>query len=89
MGWLHRNHYLNSIILSAICNLLLPWNLQKILQDARLWLLAVVMLVFSQAYFDFTSSGLENPLVYCLLTFVLRFYLDAQLPEKQQLLYTV
>lgn len=88
MGWLHRNHYLNSIILSAICNLLLLWNLQKILKDARLWLLAVVMLVCSQAYFDFTSSGLENPLVYCLLTFVLRFYLDDQLPEKQKLLYT-
>jgi arabinofuranosyltransferase len=88
MGWLHRNHYLNSIILSAICNALLLWNLQRILQDARLWLLAVVMLVFSQAYFDFTTSGLENSLVYCLLTFVLRFYLDEQLAEKQKRLYT-
>jgi len=88
MGELHHNHYLNSIILSAVCNLLLLWNLQKILKNSRLWLLAVVMLVFSQAYFDFTSSGLENPLVYCLLTFVMRFYLDDQLPEKQKLLYT-
>ncbi len=88
MGWLHHNHYLNSILLSAVCNLLLLWNLQKILKDAQLWLLAVVMLACSQAYFDFTSSGLENPLVYCLLTFVMRFYLDNQLPEKQKLLYT-
>ena len=86
MGWLQRDHYLNSIILSAICNALLLWNLQKIFTSPPRWLLAVVMLVFSQAYFDFTSSGLENPLVYCLLSFVARFYLDEQLPEKQKLL---
>jgi arabinofuranosyltransferase len=86
MGWLHRDHYLNSIILSAVCNALLLWNLHKIFTSPPRWLLAVLMLVFSQAYFDFTSSGLENPLVYCLLSFVARFYLDEQLPEKQKLL---
>ncbi len=87
MGWLHRNHYLNSIILSATCNILLLLHLRKILADIRLWLLAVVMLVWSQAYFDFTTSGLENPLVYCLLTFIVRFYLDETLTQEKRALY--
>ncbi|HSC74720.1 MAG TPA: hypothetical protein VLB90_00610 [Pseudomonadales bacterium] len=82
MASIYRNHYLNSIILSAVCNLLLLWNLHKIFADARVWLLAILMLVFSQAYFDFTSSGLENPLVYCLLSCVALFYL------QEKLLYT-
>ncbi|HQQ62903.1 MAG TPA: hypothetical protein PLF22_04940 [Pseudomonadales bacterium] len=75
-GLFSRNHYLNSILLSAACNILLLWNLHKILGNAWKWLLAIVMLVFSQAYFDFTTSGLENPLAYCLLSFVVRFYLN-------------
>jgi arabinofuranosyltransferase len=79
MGSIYRNHYINSIILSAVCNLLLLWNLHKIFANARVWLLAVLMLVFSQAYFDFTSSGLENPLIYCLLSFVALFYLQEKL----------
>jgi len=79
MGSINRNHYLNSILLSAACNLLLLWNLHKIFANARVWLLAVLMLVFSQAYFDFTSSGLENPLVYCLLSCVALFYLQEKL----------
>lgn len=87
MGWLHRDHYLNSIILSTICNVLLLLNLRKILPDIRLWLFAVLMLVCSQAYFDFTTSGLENPLVYCLLTFVVRFYLDDVLTPEKRTLY--
>ncbi|MCC7517140.1 MAG: hypothetical protein IT470_07365 [Pseudomonadales bacterium] len=87
MGSFSRDHYLNSILLSAICNALLLWNLGKILKHAGLWLLAVLALTLSQAYFDFTSSGLENPLVYCLLTTVLRFHFDDQLPQQQRLLY--
>lgn len=77
-GLLSRNHYLNSILLSAVCNILLLWNLHKIFGNAWKWFLAIVMLVFSQAYFDFTTSGLENPLAYCLLTFVVRFYLNTE-----------
>jgi arabinofuranosyltransferase len=87
MGSIYRDHYLNSILLSALCNGLLLWNLHKILRDVRLWLLAVVTLTLSQAYFDFTTSGLENPLVYCLLSFVMRFYLDEMLPTKKRLLF--
>lgn len=88
MGSIYRNHYLNSILLSAFCNSLILWNLQKILNDVRTWFVAILMLVFSQAYFDFTSSGLENPLAYCLLTFAVRFYLNReQLTASKALLY--
>ncbi len=87
-GTLHRDHYLNSIMLSAVCNVLLLWNLQRILAHAGLWLLAIVVLVFSQAFFDFTTSGLENALAYCLLSFVARFHLNReQLPPAKALLY--
>ncbi len=83
MGFFIRDHYLNSILLSAVCNGLLLWNLSRILPNAKNWLLAVVLLVFSQAYFDFSSSGLENPLAYCLLSFIARFYLNRQqLPAR-------
>ncbi len=75
MGFVHRNHYLNSILLSAACNAVLLWNLHKLLGSAWRWLALVILLAFSQAFFDFTSSGLENPLAYCLLSFAVRFYL--------------
>jgi arabinofuranosyltransferase len=89
MGSVYRNHYLNSILLSAFCNGLLLWNLHKIFANSRIWLLAILMLVFSQAYFDFTSSGLENPLAYCLIGFIARFSLNReQIPEDKALLLT-
>jgi arabinofuranosyltransferase len=88
-GLFSRNHYLNSIVLSAACNVLLLWNMKKILGNALKWILAIVMLVFSQAFFDFTSSGLENPLAYCLLSFIARFYLNTdKLPAEKAVLLT-
>lgn len=75
-GLFSRDHYLNSLLLSVVCNGLLLWNIARILPTVQNWLLAVVLLVFSQAYFDFTSSGLENPLAYCLLSFIVRFYVN-------------
>jgi arabinofuranosyltransferase len=89
MGSFYRNHYLNSILLSAACNLVLLWNLHKIFAEPRKWLLVVLALAFSQAYFDFTTSGLENPLTYCLLVLAARFYLNHEkAPEDRALLYT-
>jgi hypothetical protein len=57
-----------------------------LLKDIRRWVLAVVLLSFSQAFFDFTSSGLEYPLIYFLSAiFVLLYLRDQHIADKYSL----
>ena len=90
LGWFSRDHYLHAILLSAACNLVVLWRLFQLLPTPLHRLLAVVLLTFSQAYFDFTSSGLENPLAYALLASIARYCLLDDLPpasRHQRLLF--
>lgn len=85
MGYIHRDHYLNSILLSLACNAVVLWQLFRLLPGTANRVLALLWLMFSQAYFDFTSSGLENPLAYALLASIARYYLleDLAAPVRQ------
>lgn len=85
MGYIHRDHYLNSILLSLVCNAVVLWQLFRLLPGTANRVLALLLLMFSQAYFDFTSSGLENPLAYALLASIARYYLleDLAAPVRQ------
>lgn len=80
LGLFSRDHYWHAIVLSAICNAVVLWRLWQVLPTPTNRLCAVVLLTFSQAYFDFTSSGLENPLAYALLASVVRYHWLEDLP---------
>ena len=70
--------YLNLIGLSLALHALLLWASAKLLNNIRQWLLFVFLLTFSQAFFDFTASGLEYPLIYFLLSVFALLYLRQQ-----------
>jgi len=70
------NEYELVLIASGALTMALLWQLHRMADGHRLvWMLMVLLLVASSAFFDFTSSGLENPLSYVLLAgFVLAFW---------------
>lgn len=61
------NVFLNSIVASLLPFAGLLLLLRRHLGDDRKWIVAMLLLVASNGFFDFTSSGLENPLAYLLL----------------------
>jgi arabinofuranosyltransferase len=68
--------FLNAVALSwalGLAALLVSWRLFR---DPRRWLLAWALLLSSRAFVDFSSSGLENPLVFALLTGLLVLLAD-------------
>jgi hypothetical protein len=66
--------FLNLVGLSIAMHILLLWVMAKLIPDARRWVCAVLLLTLSQAFFEFTGSGLEYPLAYLLLATSLLLY---------------
>lgn len=78
--------YLNLIGLSFVLHALLLLVAAKLLKNIQQWLVFVLLLSFSQGFFDFTASGLEYPLIYFLLTaFVLLYLRNQHLQDKYAL----
>lgn len=68
------NVFLNAIIVSLILWLLVTLILTRILRDNLTFLIAILLLSSSTAFFDFTSSGLENVLAYLIIVLYIFYY---------------
>lgn len=60
--------FLNAVALSWILGTGTLLVSRRLFDDPRRWLIAWAILLSSRAFVDFTSSGLENPLTFLLLT---------------------
>jgi arabinofuranosyltransferase len=65
------NLYLNCVAISLLLCIATLYVLKRLVNDATRWLCVVLLLVSSKGLFDYTSSGLENPLGYFLLAILL------------------
>ncbi|HQQ63901.1 MAG TPA: hypothetical protein PLF22_10045 [Pseudomonadales bacterium] len=70
--------YLNLIGLSLALHMALLTAMGVLLKNIWRWSAAVLLLTLSQGFFDFTSSGLEYPLVFLLLGSFVLLYLRGQ-----------
>ena len=66
--------FLASILLSALCCIGMLVILRQLIGDDMRWCAALALLLGSWSMMDFTSSGLENPLLYLLTAFFLYHY---------------
>jgi len=82
--------FLASIALSAVCCVMALVIARYLIGDDLRWLLCVLLISGIWAVMDFTTSGLENPLLYALLAAYLYFYLrlseESDAVKKQKLL---
>jgi arabinofuranosyltransferase len=77
-----RDVYFSAIVLSLACSGLTVWLLlSRVMVTTAKGLLVVVLLTFSKAFIDFSSSGLENPLSHLLLVL---FFVEVLKPEEQR-----
>ena len=76
--WLTREPYFTPLAVSIICSTAAVWILlTRIAASAWTALLAGTVVVFSKAFVDYSTSGLENPLTHLLLAvFVLLLIRD-------------
>lgn len=70
--------YLNLIGLSLLLHSALLIVMAVLIKNVWRWIAATLLLTLSQAFFDFTASGLEYPLVYLLLAAFVLLYLRNQ-----------
>jgi len=84
------NLFVGSIIVSALCCITALWIARKLINDDKQWLVFALLISGMWAVMDFTTSGLENPLLYALLSTYLYFYFsllkEADSIQKQKLL---
>ena len=65
---LTRDLYAIALVLSWLGCVLMLERARHLLPDPRVWLVAVLAMISSKSFFDFTASGLETPLLFLLLT---------------------
>ncbi len=68
------DYFLNSILLSLALLITVLIILRLMFKDNTAFLFSVLFLSASNAFFDYTSSGLENILGYVVIAFFLYFY---------------
>ena len=73
---LHRDLYWVALALSAICTGLTFYFGWRMLRDSFGWVIFVLLLLGSRVLLDYSSSGLETPLMYALLTAFMWRYLE-------------
>jgi hypothetical protein len=69
-----KNLYLDLIGLSLLMHVALLWVMARLMPSIWQWSAAVLLLTLSQAFFEFTGSGLEYPLAYFLLAAAVLLY---------------
>ncbi len=78
--------YVNLIALSLVLHIALLTVMAVLIGNALRWSAAVLLLTLSQAFFDFTASGLEYPLVYLLCgTFILLYLRNRHTEDRYAL----
>lgn len=75
--------YVNVITLSLLLHACLLVTMARLLPSVTRWTVAVVLLTLSQGFFDFTTSGLEYPLIFALLGVFISLYLREQHVEDR------
>jgi len=81
------NLFLDVIFLSfAACAVMLFFSF-KVIRDAKVFLVFILVLTCIWAVMDFSTSGLENPLLYALLAAYLYFYLAFFDSDKKSLCF--
>jgi arabinofuranosyltransferase len=68
------NVVVNAILASAFLFLPTLWLIRRLVGDPLKWLVTMLLLVSSIGFFDYTTSGLENPLAYLLIVSFLLWY---------------
>jgi len=81
-GGLYDLSLLLSIVLSLATVLLLAW---RIARSGRMAFLGVLTLLFSKAFIDYTTSGLENPLTYFLIALFMLVYLNRKIKARDRI----
>ena len=80
--------YLNAIIVSFILWLVTLFLLRRVFKNDLILLISVLLLTASTAFFDYTSSGLENVLAYTIISAYLLSYITLfehhQKPNKDR-----
>ncbi|MDY6991995.1 MAG: hypothetical protein SVR94_05235, partial [Pseudomonadota bacterium] len=80
--FLTQEIYFTSLVISLILTLVTVYILLvKIAQSEVAALLAFIILLFSKAFIDFSTSGLENPLTHLLIVLFAWVYLYAPLQQ--------
>ncbi len=72
---LSNDHFLNSIIVSLLLCGVTLYYLKQIVSSGYTFMIAVLLLISSNGFMDYSSSGLENPLGYALLALFTYYYL--------------
>jgi arabinofuranosyltransferase len=70
-----QDNYLMSIIVSLVFWLATVFVIHAIIRQAGALLLAVLLCIASNSFFDYTSSGLENPLGYLVIVGFVYYFL--------------
>jgi arabinofuranosyltransferase len=60
--------FISSLVVSWLCSMAALLGAARLLGNRTRWLILVLLLGSSKSFFDFTSSGLETPLAYALLS---------------------
>lgn len=68
------NLFVGSIVISAFCCMMALYLARKLIGDDKRWLVFILLISGTWSVMDFTSSGLENALLYALLAAYLYFY---------------
>lgn len=71
-----RDLFLAAIVVSLLCCAIAVVGLHRTLRDPLRWLAALALVLASRSIFDFTTSGLEQPLSFALLALYMVVYLD-------------
>ncbi|MBA4387876.1 MAG: hypothetical protein C0404_07835 [Verrucomicrobia bacterium] len=74
------NQYLNAIALSLACGLATLWVSARLFRSPVKWSFLVMTIVASKCLMDYSSSGLEAPMVVLLLTFMFAAFIGGSAP---------
>jgi len=84
------NLFLSAIFLSAVCCVTALLMIRKLIDDDKHWLIFVLLITGVNGIMDFSSSGLENPLLYLLLSIFFYYYFlffkCTSIPDKKSTL---
>jgi arabinofuranosyltransferase len=76
-----RNVFTSVMLLSAVFMFLAVYSLKKSSSGKISFAVVFFSLIMSKAFIDYSTSGLENPLTFCLLAVFYRLYFEPK-PQK-------
>jgi arabinofuranosyltransferase len=76
-----RNIFISVMLLSAAFMFLAFYSLRKSSSGRISFAIVFFSLIMSKAFIDYSTSGLENPLTFCLLAVFYRLYFEPEPPK--------